>query len=209
MATNVSETPAPAAPAIADPAPLGLAGFALTTFLLSGVNAGFIHSGQLVFVGMALAYGGLAQFMAGMWEFRRNNTFGATAFSSYGAFWLGLGTLFVIDAFSKTPFLGQDGLCWFFIFWAIFTTYMFIASLRVSVAVATVFLLLSLTFWALWGGQGLHEAAGDGWTLIGGWLGLFTAGAAFYTSFAGVLNLTVGRVLLPVWPLNAPLLRTR
>jgi len=86
MATNVeapAPAPAPAAPAIADPAPLGLAGFGLTTFLLSGVNAGFIHSGQFFFLGVALFYGGLAQFMAGMWEFKRNNTFGATAPSGW------------------------------------------------------------------------------------------------------------------------------
>jgi succinate-acetate transporter protein len=210
MATNVTETPAaPAAPAIADPAPLGLAGFGMTTFLLSGYNAGFIHSGEFFFLGMALFYGGLAQFCAGMWEFKRNNTFGATAFSSYGAFWMGYAVIVIISATTKTSFLGQDGIAWFLLFWGIFTTYMFIASLRVSVGVALVFLLLALTYYALWGGQGLHEAAGDGWTLIGGWLGLFTAGAAFYVSFAGVVNLTFGRVILPVFPLNVPLLKAR
>jgi succinate-acetate transporter protein len=210
MATNVTETTAaPAAPAIADPAPLGLAGFGMTTFLLSGVNAGFIHSGQFFFLGMALFYGGLGQFMAGMWEFRRNNTFGATAFTSYGAFWMGYAIIIILDTAAKTNFIGQDGVAWFLLFWGIFTTYMFIASLRVSVAVAAVFLLLALTFYALWGGAGLHEAPNNGWTLIGGWLGLFTAGVAWYTSFAGVLNLTWGRVVLPTWPLNVPLLKAR
>src|SRR5579864_9452551 len=111
MTTEVEPRVVTSAPTIvqsqvADPAPLGLAGFALTTVLLSAVNAGKIGTGGAVFVGMALFYGGLGQFMAGMWEFRRNNTFGATAFSSYGAFWMGVGILFVIDAFAKTPFLG-------------------------------------------------------------------------------------------------------
>src|SRR5919202_4991706 len=89
---------------VADPAPLGLAGFALTTVLLSGVNAGLITGTPAdAWVGMALFYGGLGQFMAGMWEFRNRNTFGATAFSSFGAFWMGLGILFVFDIFGH-PF---------------------------------------------------------------------------------------------------------
>lgn len=203
------DTAAVASPGIADPAPLGLAGFALTTTLLSAVNAGKIGTGALVFVGMALFYGGLGQFMAGMWEFRRNNTFGATAFSSYGAFWMGLGILEVIDHFSKVPMIGADGLTWFLLCWAVFTTYMFVASMRVSGAVMVVFLLLALTFWALWIGAGMRQAPGHGWTAIGGWLGILTAIAAFYTSFAGVTNLTWGRVVLPTFPLNVPLLKAR
>lgn len=195
------------APGIADPAPLGLAGFALTTVLLSALNAGKIATGGLVFVGMALFYGGLGQFLAGMWEFRRNNTFGATAFSSYGSFWMGLGILFVIDTFAKVPLIGSDGLTWFLLAWAVFTTYMFVASLRVSVAVALVFLLLALTYWALWIGAGNRAAAGQGWTAVGGWLGIATAIVAFYTSFAGVVNTTWEREVLPVYPLNRPLLK--
>lgn len=193
---------------IADPAPLGLAGFALTTVLLSGVNAGRIGTGALTFVGMAIFYGGLGQFCAGMWEFKNNNTFGATAFSSFGAFWMGLGLLFILDAFAKTPFLGADGLTWFLFCWAVFTTYMFVGSLRVSGIVALVFLLLALTFWALWIGAGRRDAFGHGWTNIGGWLGFLTAIAAFYGSFAGVVNRTWGQVLLPTFPLNRPLIRS-
>lgn len=194
---------------VADPAPLGLAGFALTTTLLSGVNAGKIGTGSLVFVGMALFYGGLGQFMAGMWEFRRNNTFGATAFSSFGAFWMGVGILFVIDTFAApaNALIGPDGLTWFFLCWGVFTLYMFVASLRVSAAVAGVFLLLTLTFAALWIGAGMRQGFGDGWTALGGWLGIATAIVAFYTSFAGVVNTTWGRTVLPVYPLNVPLLK--
>ena len=196
-------------PAVADPAPLGLAGFALTTVLLSALNAGFIKTGPLVFVGMALFYGGLGQFMAGMWEFRNRNTFGATAFSSYGAFWMGLGILFLSETLGKVApnvLFGGDGAVWFLGAWAVFTTYMFVASLRVSGAVAVVFALLSLTFWVLCVGAHNGDAAGKGITQLGGYLGLLTALAAFYASFAGVANSTFGRVILPVVPLNRPLI---
>lgn len=216
MATKVDTAPvAAAAPGIADPAPLGLAGFALTTTLLSAFNTGKLTSDGLVFVGMALFYGGLAQFAAGMWEFRRNNTFGATAFSSFGAFWMGVGIMFVFDVLGHiSPAAvffnpGSDGGAWFFMCWAVFTTYMWIASFRVSVAVMIVFLLLALTFWCLFAGAGYREAPGNGWTDLGGWLGIATAIAAFYTSFAGVMNLTFGRTILPTGPLNVPLLKAR
>jgi succinate-acetate transporter protein len=156
---------------------------------------------------MALFYGGLGQFMAGMWEFRNRNTFGATAFSSFGAFWMGLGILFVFDVVGRPTggaLFGGDGAIWFLFCWALFTTYMFVASLRTNAAVALVFLLLALTFIALWLGalQGPTSGApGKGLTDIGGWLGLATALVAFYASFAGVVNSTFGRVILPTYPL--------
>ncbi|HCF99549.1 MAG TPA: hypothetical protein DEV93_03295 [Chloroflexi bacterium] len=211
MATIVEENVATlaATPAVADPAPLGLAGFALTTVLLSGINAGRITTGALAFVGMALFYGGLGQFAAGMWEFKNRNTFGATAFSSFGAFWMGLGILFVFEVAGRaTAFaFAGEGAIWFLFCWAIFTTYMFIASLRVSGAVMAVFLLLALTFFALWLGALNGDVAGKGWTKIGGYLGFLTAIAAFYTSFAGVTNSTFGRTVLPVYPMSVPVLQ--
>jgi succinate-acetate transporter protein len=215
---DAGDAVAPATPVVADPAPLGLAGFALTTVLLSAFNAGLINNGKvapgsLIFVGMALAYGGLGQFMAGMWEFRNRNTFGATAFSSFGAFWIGVGALFVFDVVGRpvVAFWAGDGVIWFLFCWAVFTTYMWVASFRVSGAVMLVFLLLALTFWALWIGalQGTGGAPGKGFTQIGGYLGLATAIVAFYTSFAGVVNSTFGRVIAPVYPLNQPLLTAR
>jgi succinate-acetate transporter protein len=184
-----------------------LAGFALTTVLLSGVNAGLIKTGGLTFVGMALFYGGLGQFVAGMWEFRNRNTFGATAFSSYGAFWMGLGILFVFDVIGRPTggaLWGGDGTVWFMFCWALFTTYMFVASIRVSGAIMAVFLLLALTFWALWIGAMSGSAAGSGFTQIGGYIGLLTAATAFYTSFATVTNSTFGRTILPVYPMERP-----
>src|SRR3954454_3139378 len=186
----------PVAPSIGDPAPLGLAAFALTTFVLSFFNAGLVSDkGVPVVLGLALAYGGIAQLLAGMWEFRNNNTFGATAFTSFGAFWI---SFFVLEQFqsSKIPatHLGKAvGL--YLIAWGIFTTYMWIASFRVSVAVNLVFLLLAATFIVL----GIGESQGtDSLVKAGGWLGIATAAAAWYASFASVTNKTFGRIVLPV-----------
>src|SRR3954451_6922995 len=188
------------AEAIADPAPLGLAAFALTTFVLSFFNAGLVNEGgEPVVLGLALAYGGFAQLLAGMWEFKNNNTFGATAFTSFGAFWI---SLFVFDQFQAGSIpaanLG-DAVGLYLIAWGIFTSYMFIASLRVSAAVALVFALLAPTFIAL----GIGNAA-DNSTIVhvGGYLGIATAIAAWYASFASVTNKTFGRVILPVRELH-------
>lgn len=188
------------AEAIADPAPLGLAAFALTTFVLSFFNADLVNKGgEPVVLGLALAYGGLAQLLAGMWEFKNNNTFGATAFSSFGAFWI---SLFVFDEFlaDSVPAANLgDAIGLYLIGWGIFTAYMFIASLRVSAAVALVFALLAPTFIAL----GIGNAADNDTIIqIGGWLGIATAIAAWYASFASVTNKTFGRVILPVKELH-------
>jgi uncharacterized protein len=186
----------PVAPAIGDPAPLGLAAFALTTFVLSFFNAGLVSDkGVPVVLGLALAYGGIAQLLAGMWEFRNNNTFGATAFTSYGAFWI---SFFVLEQFhaGKIPaaHLG-DAVGLYLIGWGIFTTYMWVASFRVSAAVMVVFLLLAVTFILL----GIGEASGtESIVKAGGWVGIATAIAAWYASFASVTNKTFGRIVLPV-----------
>ena len=127
----------------ADPAPLGLAGFALTTFLLSAHNASFIP--DLIWVGPALFYGGAAQLLAGMWEFRTGNTFGAVAFCSFGGFWISFWALNVFYAKDITGNVGHAvGL--YLWAWAIFTAYMTVAALRVSGAVLLVFVLLTITF---------------------------------------------------------------
>src|SRR5204863_709417 len=140
------DTVRPAMPvvSIADPGPLGLAGFALTTFALSGHNAGFIPN--LIWVGLALFYGGLAQFCAGMWEFRRGNTFAATAFSTYGAFWLSLGTYLVLDLTGKVKAADVlPSLGWFLLAFAIFNTYMLLWSARINTAALGVLLTLEIT----------------------------------------------------------------
>jgi succinate-acetate transporter protein len=190
-------------PAIANPAPLGLAAFALTTFVLSMVNSGLVSDkAEPVVFALALAYGGIGQLLAGMWEFKTGNTFGATAFSSYGAFWISfwaLVTFFLKDIPAADAGHAVGLYLWA---WGIFTTYMFVASLRTSVAVAVVFLLLALTFIVLGIGNSHGSAAGTGLVKIGGYLGLLTAIAAWYASFAQVVNSTFGRTLAPIGPLT-------
>jgi len=189
----------PAAPTdmIADPGPLGLAAFAMTTFVLSCFNAGFFGAKsplEAVVLPLALFYGGFAQLLAGMWEFRSASTFGALAFTSYGAFWLSFAAYVKFVA----PGLGAGaasatGL--YLLGWTIFTAYMTVASLRVSVAVAAVFVALLLTYALLTVGA---FAGSAGISVIGGYLGLLTAVLAWYASFAGVVNATWKRTVLPV-----------
>jgi succinate-acetate transporter protein len=189
----------------ADPAPLGLAGFALTTFMLSGHNATFIP--DLVWIGTALFYGGVAQLLAGMWEFRNRNVFGATAFSTYGGFWLSLGTFITLDVVSKSfhaaitanPADVPNAVAWFLLAFAIFNTYMMFWSLRVSVAVFGVFLTLEITEILLAIGN-FRVANGHSPYIVhvGGWAGIVTAGFAWYASAAGVVNGMSPRRILPV-----------
>ncbi|MBV8953018.1 MAG: acetate uptake transporter [Solirubrobacterales bacterium] len=186
----------------ADPGPLGLAAFAGTTFVLSIFNADLVSPhGQGVVLGLTFAYGGLAQLLAGMWEFRTGNTFGAVAFSSFGAFWI---SFFFLLRLTPAISITTNGLAVYLYMWAIFTTYMFVASLRTTAAVAGVFLLLAITFFILAIGNanlGPRELT-NGTIKLGGWFGLATAIVAWYASFAAVVNSTFGRVMLPVVPLR-------
>jgi succinate-acetate transporter protein len=178
---------------------LGLAAFALTTFILSLYNAQILDAkGEPVVLGLALAYGGGAQLLAGMWEFKTGNTFGATAFTSYGAFWISFYLLVVFFAGELGSAAGE-AIGWYLIGWGIFTSYMFIASLRTSGAVAVVFFLLAITFLVLGFG---NTSANDTVIKIGGYFGLATAIAAWYASFAEVTNATWGRTVLPTGPRN-------
>jgi succinate-acetate transporter protein len=185
-----------------EPSALGWGALALTTALLSAYFAGRLHAGALIFVGMALFYGGLAQFVAGMWEFGQRNTFLATIFSSFGAFWMGLGILAVFDRLGHLgmPLFSGDGITWFWFCWAIVATYMWLASFRTTGAVWLVLLLWAATFWALWIGQLVGNGPGAGWTAIGGYLGWATAVVAGYTSFAEMINHTFGKIVLPELP---------
>jgi succinate-acetate transporter protein len=184
----------------ADPGPLGLAGFALTTFVLSMFNAGLVSkAGEPVVLGLALAYGGIAQVLAGMWEFRTGNTFGAVAFTSFGAFWVSFWAYVTFFAGDVPAAHAGSAVGLYLIAWGIFTLYMFVASLRTTAAVATVFLLLTVTFFLL--GIG-NSGETEGVVEAGGWFGLATAAAAWYASFAAVTNSTFGRTVLPVRPLK-------
>jgi succinate-acetate transporter protein len=195
----------------ADPGPLGLAAFAGTTFVLSLVNAGLVGSGKEVgggllplVAGLALAYGGIAQFAAGIWEFRTGNTFGAVAFCSFGAFWISF--YFIVHAASSVaPTELASGLGLYLWMWGIFTAYMFVASLRTTGAIALVFLLLAITFILLGIGNsalaGTHNVI-NGTIKLGGYVGIATAIAAWYASFAAVVNSTFGRTMMPTVPLR-------
>ena len=205
MAELVEErppVPPPAGHLAADPAPLGLAGFALTTFLLSGHNASWIP--DLIWVGPAIFYGGLAQLLAGMWEFRNRNVFGATAFSTYGGFWMGLGLFVILAGTTKfaAAFAGGDltnSLAWFLFAFAVFNTYMLLGSMRVNTAVFLVFLTLEITEILLVIGFFNLSHGGTAWWLhAGGWAGIATAAVAWYTSAAGVMNGVAGRTVMPV-----------
>ena len=188
----------PLAARLADPVPVGLAGFGLTTFMLSLIEAGIIDKSAMpVVLGSALAYGGLLQLVAGMWAFVRNNTFAAVALGSYGAFWI---SFWALNAFymAKVPTHEQnDALALFLISWGIFSFYMWIVSFRVNLAVMLVF----LTLWPAYVLIGIGTA-GDSSTIvhIGGVFGIATAVLAWYVSFADTLHNTIGRRLLPLVP---------
>ncbi len=176
------------APSVADPAPLGLAGFALTTFVLSAVNAGWIPKpGEPIVLSLAFAYGGLAQFCAGMWEFKRGNTFGATAFTSYGAFWIAFALLVTFNAAKIPPPAVPVAVGMFLLAWGIFTAYMTVAAVNVSRPVLVVFVLLTITYFVL----AIANFAGQpGLGVLGGYLGLLTAIAAWYASAITVIAST-------------------
>jgi succinate-acetate transporter protein len=177
-------TPAAATPTVADPAPLGLAAFALTTFVLSSVNAGLVPKGvEPVVFGIAAAYGGIAQLCAGMWEFQRKNTFGATAFSSYGAFWISFALLVTLYIGKIPPENIPTAVGLFLLAWSIFTTYMTIEARKHAMPVFVTFCVLTPTFYLLAFGALFSMPA---LSQFGGYLGLVTAFAAWYASYAAL-----------------------
>jgi succinate-acetate transporter protein len=192
--SSIQETPLPRfSTTVADPAALGLAGFALTTFVLSLANAGFIAGAGSAVLGLALFYGGIAQLLAGMWEFVKGNTFGAAAFSSYGAFWLAFWWLLTNPEAAKAA--GPGGVGAFLLGWTIFTAYMTIGAVKTTRITFLVFAALTLTFLFLAIGEFSSTAA---ITHVGGYLGLLTALLAWYGSAASVTNSTWKRSVLPV-----------
>lgn len=207
MAESEPSKVAPAEPQVADPAPLGLAAFALTTFIFSLVNAGIIVQGENpsqqiinLYLPLALFYGGLAQLIAGLFEFRNQNTFGLTGFVSYGAFWIGLATMNIFARqFEIAPSQLATAQGWFFLGWAIFTAIMLIASFGLNAGLITTFVLLFATFVLLTIGDlsgGPEEAPGI--IHLAGYVGIATAIAAWYVAAADVINDTLGRTVLPV-----------
>jgi hypothetical protein len=198
MSITSAEGPAPAVHSVADPAPLGLAAFAMTTFALSVSNAKIWGAGVDAALALALVYGGAVQLFAGMWEFVRKNTFGALAFSSFGAFWI---SYYVLAKFVLPGALPADvpvAVGVFLLGWTIFTFYMTIASFKVSGAVVVVFVLLTIAFVFLT--IGAFNSNTD-MNKIGGWVGIATAAAAWYASFGGVVNETFKKSVIPLMPL--------
>jgi succinate-acetate transporter protein len=186
-------------PQIADPGALGLGAFAGTTFVLSLFNAGLVDQAKLVAVvlPLALLYGGLAQVLAGMWEFRKNNTFGAVAFTSYGAFWISLFYYlrFVAPGLPAADAHVATGI--FLLMWTIFTAYMTLASVKTNAVLTAVLGSLLVTFALLTIAEfSLNTTV----THAGGFLGLLVAALAWYASAASVVNTTWGRTVLPVFP---------
>lgn len=177
----------------ANPAPLGLSGFAMTTFILSIANAGIVAKTDANFVGLAIAFGGLAQLLAGMWEFRAGNTLGATAFSTYGAFWIAV----AVGILTKT--FGGAGVSYYFLAFGILTFVFLLSALRTNLALIGVFFFLTITYLALAIGG---FAASTTWTGIGGWLGIITAIVAQYTALAGILSSGKSAFQLPTFPMS-------
>jgi succinate-acetate transporter protein len=161
------------------------------------VNANLVSNTTLgAVLAVAIAYGGIAQLLAGMWEFRTGNTFGAVAFSSYGAFWISF--YFIGNVTGKT--VSPHGLALYLFAWGGFTAYMFLASLRTTGAIALVFILLTITYVLL--GLGNIGSGHPSLLHAGGGVGIATAAAAWYASFAAVINSTFARIVLPVIPLR-------
>ncbi|KAL1406045.1 hypothetical protein Q8F55_007728 [Vanrija albida] len=188
-----------------NPAPLGLMSFAGTTFVLSFFNyqvRGITHPN--VVVGLALALGGLAQFVAGILEWAVGNTFGGTAFTCYGAFWLSFGYIFVpssgiLKAYEGDSHMLNQALGIYLSMWGVVTFIFLIATHRSSIALVTVFLFLDVTFWTLAASHFLEHLTTQ---KAGGVLGVITAFAAFYTALAGLLTKDTSYFLLPVGALE-------
>jgi uncharacterized protein len=200
--TKEQDTPAVSAiNSIAGPAPLGLGGFAATTFALSLVNAGLVGKGiEAMVLTLALFYGGILQVLAGMWEFRNNrNTFGAVAFTTYGFFWLSTWYL-LTTAIGKVPAGNVSAAVGtFLLVWTVFTFYMFVASLRHTVAHGVLFGCLLAAFIALMVGAYSGNA---GLNTLGGWFGLLTAVVAWYVAAAVVVNSIFKKTVLPLSPIS-------
>ena len=179
---------------LANPAPLGLAGFGLTTFILNIVNADLVAKESIGMVlPVGLFYGGLAQFLAGMWEMKKDNTFGFTAFSSFGAFWMALAIMVILEDTEVVAPVPKNGLTVFLCAWGLFTGYMTIGTLKLSRALQTVFASLTILFFLLaWGEH--NETV----MKIAGWEGIFCALSALYASAALVINETWGGYVLPL-----------
>lgn len=183
----------------ANPAPLGLMGFGMTTILLNLHNAGIIALGGAI-LAMGIFYGGLAQVLAGLMEWRKGNTFGTTAFTSYGFFWLSLVAIWLFPALGIWEAESKQAMAFYLALWGVFTAYMFVATLRTNRGMQFVFLTLALLFFGLAAGDATGMAS---LTVGSGYLGIACGASAVYVAMAEVLNECYGRTVLPLWPVAA------
>ena len=183
---------------IANPAPLGLAAFGMTTVLLNLHNAGFFGLGAMI-LAMGFFYGGLAQVIAGFLEFKNGNTFGLTAFTSYGFFWLSLVFIIVVPAMGLAEAPSATAMGFYLLIWGLFTLFMFFGTLRSNRVLQFIFASLALLFFLL--------ALGDftGIVLIktiAGFEGIICGASAIYLAMAEIINPVLGRDALPIWPVK-------
>lgn len=180
----------------ANPAPLGLFGFGMTTILLNLHNAGIYEMNSMI-LAMGLFYGGIAQIIAGVLESKKNNTFGMTAFISYGFFWLTLVGLIVMPKLGWIPAASNDAMIAYLVMWGIFTLLLFFGTLRISRALQFVFATLTILFFLLAAGDATGNATLKTFT---GYEGILCGASAVYTGIAGLLNEVYGRTVLPTGP---------
>jgi len=180
-----------------NPAPLGLLGFGMTTVLLNLHNAGFYELNSMI-LAMGICYGGLAQIIAGIMEWRKGNTFATTAFVSYGLFWLSLVIMILLTKLGWSAVANDTAMAAYLAMWGIFTTVMFIGTLRLYVAGQVVFGSLAILFFLL--AIGDFTRAGPGFRHFTGYVGIFCGFSAIYAGLAQVLNELYGKVVLPLGP---------
>jgi len=181
-----------------NPAPVGLMGFGMTTVLLNLHNAGLFTLGTMI-LGMGIFYGGLAQFIAGIMEWKKGNTFGTVAFMSFGAFWLSLVALLVMPAMGWGNAPETSAMVAYLSIWGIFTAVMFIGTLKLNRALQFIFGSLALLFFLL----AIADATGNATIkLIAGYEGIICGLSAIYTALAQVLNEVYGKTIAPIWPVK-------
>ncbi|WP_183559443.1 acetate uptake transporter [Mucilaginibacter sp. SP1R1] len=194
----IPTTPVPVKDGIANPAPLGLCAFGMTTVLLNIHNAGFFEMNSMI-LAMGIFYGGLAQVIAGIIEAKKNNTFGLTAFTSYGFFWLSLVGLIVFPKLGWGAAASEGAMCAYLSIWGVFTLLMFFGTLKLNRALQFVFASLTVLFFLLVAGDATGNTSIKH---LAGYEGIICGASAIYTGIANVLNEVYGRVVLPIGPVN-------
>lgn len=179
---------------LANPAPLGLMGFGMTTILLNIHNAGFFPISSMI-LAMGFFYGGIAQIIAGIMEFKKGNTFGTTAFTSYGLFWLTLVALIIMPKMGLADPTPHAYMGWYLLMWGIFTMFMFLGTLKSNKVLQFIFFSLTVLFFLL----AVRDFSGSHFIgTIAGWEGIICGASAFYLAMAEVINEQYGRTVLPI-----------